>query len=69
LLWGYLVALVVQTLASNARHSFFRSTLALPLLFGTHFFYGLGFWRGLFTRASQADRATMEVKLERITLD
>jgi fucose 4-O-acetylase-like acetyltransferase len=69
LLCAYLVALVVQTLASATQHGFLRSALALPLLFGTHFFYGLGFWRGLFTRVNHSNRAATEVTLDRVTLD
>ena len=69
LLSAYLVALVVQTLASATRHGFLRSALALPLLCGTHLFYGLGFWRGLFTRVKHSDRAAMEVTLDRMVLD
>ena len=45
-----------------------RSLLALPLLSVTHIFYGIGFWRGLFTSLKPVgERAPVEVKLETIT--
>jgi len=43
--------------------------LALPLVVLSHIFYGLGFWRGLFTRLKPAgEKPRVEVTLERITL-
>ena len=61
----YLLAVLLQTLASMTRRGLVRSILAAPLLFATHVFYGLGFWRGLTTklRASGAGPPT-EVKLD-----
>jgi cellulose synthase/poly-beta-1,6-N-acetylglucosamine synthase-like glycosyltransferase len=46
----YLLAVIGQTAVSMASKGFLRSLLAAPLLAATHFFYGLGFWRGLFTQ-------------------
>jgi succinoglycan biosynthesis protein ExoA len=68
LLCAYGVTLVVQTMASALKHGLGRSVLALPLLFVTHFLYGLGFWRGLFTRVDRSKPATTEVTFDRITL-
>ena len=65
---AYAFALGVQTIV-NCGQGVSLGLCALPLLFATHFFYGLGFWRGVFTGMDQADRATMDVKLDRITLD
>ncbi|MBC8097703.1 MAG: glycosyltransferase, partial [Akkermansiaceae bacterium] len=45
----YLVAIALQTIASFPSHGLVRSVLAMPLLVASHVFYGLGFWRGLFT--------------------
>ena len=68
LLFAYAFALAVQTIM-NCGKGVGRGICALPLLFATHFFYGLGFWRGLFTRVHHSDKATMEVTLDRVTLD
>lgn len=67
-LFAYAFALGVQTMV-NCGKGVGLGLCALPLLFATHFFYGLGFWRGVFTGLNCSDRATMEVKLERVTLD
>jgi succinoglycan biosynthesis protein ExoA len=64
---GYSLALIVQTLA-NLRFGFARAICSLPLLFATHFFYGLGFWRGLFTSVKKSKPATTEVLIERMPL-
>lgn len=44
----YLCAVLGQTLASM-RHGVVRSLLGAPLVVASHVFYGIGFWRGLFT--------------------
>ena len=46
----YFVATVLQTLASMKNAGIVKSVLAWPLLVASHLFYGLGFWRGLFTK-------------------
>jgi hypothetical protein len=51
-----------------SRFGFLRSLAALPLLFATHFFYGIGFWRGLFSRLDRTKPATTDVTFERIAL-
>jgi len=61
----YVVILLAQTLASAGSKGFLRSLLAMPLLVASHLFYGLGFWRGLFTKlGSRADRPKTAVILE-----
>jgi succinoglycan biosynthesis protein ExoA len=62
---GYGLALAAQTLV-NVRYGFSRAACALPLVFTTHFFYGLGFWRGLFTSVKKSKPATTEVLIERL---
>ena len=63
----YFVAVIVQTLASMRNAGAIRAVLALPLLVASHLFYGLGFWRGLFTKLSPGgNRASSEVVLETI---
>lgn len=71
--WGaaplaiYLLAALLQTLASMPTHGIGRSLLALPLLIASPIIYGLGFWRGLFTKLNgRGDRPEAEVLLERV---
>jgi succinoglycan biosynthesis protein ExoA len=63
--WLYWTALVAQTIVSVPRHGLARSVCAFPLLFATHFLYGIGFWRGLFSRIRMKPAAS-EVVLERM---
>jgi len=66
---GYLLALLLQTLISTFRHGILKGISALPLLALTHFFYGLGFWRGLFTTLKAHDqKPATEVTLEKVPL-
>jgi len=61
----YFFALLVQTLVLATCGCLVRSACALPLMFVTHVFYGLGFWRGLFTSLRKpGERADFLVKLE-----
>jgi hypothetical protein len=61
---GYAAALFAQT-AMNLRFGVVRALAALPLLFATHLFYGIGFWRGLFTSVKKSKPATTEVLIEK----
>lgn len=45
----YFLAILFQVLALVPKGGLIRSLCALPLLVETHVFYGIGFWRGLFT--------------------
>jgi succinoglycan biosynthesis protein ExoA len=66
---GYFLALVLQTLISALRQGVGKSILALPLLALTHVFYGLGFWRGLFTTLKPNDQKPgTGVTLENISM-
>lgn len=66
----YALAVLAQTAKSVAHHGAPRSLLAAPLLVGAHVFYGLGFWRGLFTKLkAPGDKPRTQVTLERIALD
>jgi len=63
----YLLAVMAQTAFSTAAKGFFRSLLASPLLVASHVFYGLGFWRGLFTKLKPpGERPVIEVNLETV---
>ncbi len=65
----YLLCVLVQTGASSLRHGIARSLAALPLIVLTHIFYGLGFWRGLFTRVGGKNtRPAVDVALEQVRL-
>lgn len=62
----YLLALLGQTLALVPSKGLVNSLLALPFLGLTHLFYGLGFWKGLFTKLKPPGQpATAPVELER----
>lgn len=63
----YLFVLALQTAASAAGAGVARSLAALPLLAASHLLYGIGFWRGLFTKLSAARaRAQADVRLEKV---
>lgn len=63
----YAVALVLQSLALLPLGGPVKSLAALPFIVLTHLLYGLGFWRGLFTKLKTApERAKVEVTLEEI---
>lgn len=63
----YLIVVVGQTLVSLPVSGPARGVLAMPLLVASHIFYGLGFWRGLFTRLKTGgNHPRPEVKLEKL---
>jgi cellulose synthase/poly-beta-1,6-N-acetylglucosamine synthase-like glycosyltransferase len=65
----YLLTVLAQTAVSMAAKGFRCSLLAAPLLVASHVFYGLGFWRGLFTKLKRVgDKPVAEVNLETVTL-
>src|SRR5688572_28517466 len=64
----YFVAVIGQTALSTASKGLLRSLLASPLLVASHIFYGLGFWRGLFTRLKRpGEKPATEVDLEKVS--
>ena len=63
----YILAIIAQTFASMKSNGVRRSLAAAPLLAVSHILYGLGFWRGLFTRLHRgANRLRIEVQLEHV---
>ncbi len=61
----YAVAVLAQTLALITRGGLIRSFCAAPLVMLSHLIYGIGFWRGLFTKLKPpGQRSDVEVKLE-----
>lgn len=63
---GYAGALLGQTIANIVRAGVVLGIAAAPLLFATHLFYGIGFWRGLFNKISHSKAAATEVVIDRI---
>lgn len=61
----YALAIIGQVVALIPQGGLFQSLCALPLLLETHIFYGLGFWRGLFTKLKPPGvKSDVPVKLE-----
>lgn len=68
LLWPlalYAVAVLVQTLVSSSR-CLFNAARVAPLIVVSHIFYGLGFWKGLFTSPERNPSEQVPVTLETI---
>ena len=63
----YALALLAQSAVLVARGGFARGFCALPLIVLSHLLYGIGFWRGLFTRLKPAGKSgTPPVTLETV---
>lgn len=63
----YALAVVVQVLALIPRGGIVRSVGALPLIMLTHILYGVGFWRGLFTKLKPpGERPNVPVEIETV---
>jgi cellulose synthase/poly-beta-1,6-N-acetylglucosamine synthase-like glycosyltransferase len=64
----YLIALLVQAAVLLPSAGLVRTAGAIPLIVLTHILYGIGFWRGLFTKLN-TDRQIppTKVDLEKIT--
>ena len=64
----YYFAIIVQGLTLIPRGGMIRSLCALPFLVETHIFYGIGFWRGLFTPLKPPGvKSDVVVQLETLT--
>jgi glycosyltransferase involved in cell wall biosynthesis len=63
----YAVAVLVQAAALMPRGGAWQSFAAMPFIVLTHILYGLGFWRGLFTKLNRGEKkSSVEVVLETI---
>jgi succinoglycan biosynthesis protein ExoA len=51
----YAAALVIQAMALASSGGLIPALCAIPLMVLTHVLYGIGFWRGLFTRLKSSD--------------
>ncbi len=64
---AYGLAVLAQGAALVPRGGLLRSLGALPLIVLAHLMYGVGFWRGLFTRLRrEGTRPELDVKLETV---
>ena len=64
----YVFAVLAQAAALMPRGGVLRSLAAVPFIVLTHILYGLGFWRGLFTKLNRVEKKPkVEVVLETIT--
>ena len=64
----YVLALFIQTIILMPRGGILRSLCTLPLTVLTHILYGLGFWRGLFTKLKPpAEPPAVSVTLETLS--
>lgn len=67
---AYLFVLLLQVAALIPQGGIVRSVCTLPFILVTHIFYGLGFWRGLFTRLRRpGERGDFPVTLEMLELE
>jgi cellulose synthase/poly-beta-1,6-N-acetylglucosamine synthase-like glycosyltransferase len=63
----YFLAVLIQVAALIPRGGVLRSLAATPFIVLTHILYGLGFWRGLFTKLNtNGNQVRAEVVLENI---
>jgi succinoglycan biosynthesis protein ExoA len=64
---AYGVAVVLQTLAVLPLKKLYWFPAVAVLIFATHFFYGLGFWKGCLTKPKPPTAMlTAEVKIEKV---
>jgi succinoglycan biosynthesis protein ExoA len=64
----YVLVILAQTLALLPGGGLVQSFCALPFLVATHVLYGLGFWRGLFTKLKPPGvKSDVPVKLEMLS--
>jgi len=63
LLAFYFVALLAQGVALLPSAGLIRTAGAIPLIVLTHVLYGIGFWRGLFTKLN-TNRQTPPTKVD-----
>ena len=63
----YLFAVLAQAIVLIPRGRILRSVATIPFIILTHILYGIGFWRGLFTKLNRAEnKPKFEVVLETI---
>ena len=66
-LLAYFVLVLIQASVILPRGKFIWLPAQVGLIFLSHVFYGLGFWRGLFTKPRPPSReTTAEIKLEKV---
>ena len=66
----FLVVLIEAIALASSSGKILYSLGAIPLIFLTHVLYGVGFWRGLFTKLRcPGEKAPTEVVLERMSVE
>ena len=68
-LLAYLLMVLLQAIVLSFRGGIAQSICAIPLIILVHVLYGVGFWRGLFTKLKTGqDRPKIDVVLQNIPL-
>jgi succinoglycan biosynthesis protein ExoA len=63
----YIITVLMQAVALMLRGGILRSLATIPFIVLTHILYGIGFWRGLFTKLNRGENKTsVEVVLETV---
>lgn len=63
----YVLAVLAQAVALMPLGGVLRSVAAMPFIVLTHLLYGIGFWRGLFTKLNRGEtKPAVEVVLETV---
>jgi succinoglycan biosynthesis protein ExoA len=63
----YIIAILAQAVVLMPRSGILRSFATIPFIVLTHILYGVGFWRGLFTKLNYSEtKPAVEVILETI---
>jgi glycosyltransferase involved in cell wall biosynthesis len=63
----YIITVLAQAIALIPRGGILRSLATIPFIVLTHILYGVGFWRGLFTKLNRGkNKSSIEVVLENI---
>jgi len=66
----YFLTVLIDAASLATRGGLLRSIGAIPLIILTHILYGVGFWRGLFTKLRKpGERAPTEVVIENVPLE
>jgi succinoglycan biosynthesis protein ExoA len=64
----YIIAILTQAVVLIPRSRILHSLATIPFIVLTHILYGIGFWRGLFTKLNRGEtKPAVEVILETVT--
>lgn len=62
----YWLALMAEVLKAMPKFGVAPAIASFPVLFMTHLFYGLGFWKGMFSSIAKSKPTTTEVVIDRM---